>query len=784
VRANPALIAFLIAGFPLLRGNASVFAAEQQASALPVEDVLRVRSFANWSSVEVSPDDKWLAYVIEADKSAKPIGKETTRRSGVAGDEKGRDIWIVNTETGETRNLTGNTGDKWLPKWSPDGHLLAFLSDRDGGGSAELWMWDVEKNNFNKIVDSAIDPLASQMEWTADGRGIFITIKSDGKSTAEYKNKEIKSVSDDQRTSEEKEKSSTVRLYKSSASRTGDKEEDPKSDPFPLNPRGLQDLVRVDVAMRRVTVVAHAQSIKTYKGSPDGSHIAYTITKRFEKAGSQQILYDLVVATLPRMKERVVAVDIRLGFDGDFTWSPDGTAISYRPHGAEEKIRDCYIVTLRGGASRNITHLQPQEHTFAPLWESAPLWDKTGRYIYFDHDGALWRGSVSQARASQIARVPGHRIWPQLISQFNTLIWTVDGDRSTIIVAHDDVGKQDGFYKVDLTTGKNTKLIERGQCYTCVNSFRMLVPTHHAQQQIAYLAEDAEHGSDLWLSDVTFKNPKRLSNLNPQFDKYKLGSAQLINWLSDDGERLYGALLLPSRYQNGKRYPLVVGVYAGGLLSNYFDHFGLFTAGMNPQLLATRGYAVLLPDSPQHEGTPMVDVAKTVLPGVNRVIEMGIADPERLGVMGHSNGGYGTLALIVQTRRFKAAIDVDGMGDLIGDYSWMGKDGTAFGTSNLEHAQDALGGTPWQLRERYIENSPFYYLDRVETPLLIVHVTGDPVVPSFLGDQIFVALRRLGKEVEYAKYEGEAHGPSGFVNQVDHNNRMIAWFDKYLRARE
>ena len=128
--------------------------------------------------------------------------------------------------------------------------------------------------------------------------------------------------------------------------------------------------------------------------------------------------------------------------------------------------------------------------------------------------------------------------------------------------------------------------------------------------------------------------------------------------MSDDGEALHGALLLPSKYQKGQRYPLVVWVYGGELESNRLDTSGFAYDIVNMQLLATRGYAVLLPDSPQHDGgSPMADLAKTVLPGVNKVIEMGIADPERLGVMGHSGGGYSTLALIVQTKRFKGAVE-------------------------------------------------------------------------------------------------------------------------------
>jgi dipeptidyl aminopeptidase/acylaminoacyl peptidase len=97
-----------------------------------------------------------------------------------------------------------------------------------------------------------------------------------------------------------------------------------------------------------------------------------------------------------------------------------------------------------------------------------------------------------------------------------------------------------------------------------------------------------------------------------------------------------------------------------------------------------------------------------------------------------------------------------------------------------------MGGTPWQFRERYIENSPIFYLDRIETPLFIVNGSADTVVPSFLGDQVFVGLRRLGKEVVYAKYDGEGHSVNGwkYANQLDFTRRMIAWFDKYLKPAQ
>ena len=184
----------------------------------------------------------------------------------------------------------------------------------------------------------------------------------------------------------------------------------------------------------------------------------------------------------------------------------------------------------------------------------------------------------------------------------------------------------------------------------------------------------------------------------------------------------------------------------------------------------------LFPDAPFQKETPMQDLAKTVLPGVDRAIEVGIADPERLGVMGHSYGGYCTLALIAQTTRFKAAVSSGGYGNWIGKYGHMRRDGSTYGGTTL-------GGTPWQSPDQYIENSPVFYLDRIQTPLLLLHGELDNAVPSFLADEIFVGLRNLGKWVMYAKYEGESHAPADweYANQVDYWNRIITMFDTFLK---
>ena len=241
--------------------------------------------------------------------------------------------------------------------------------------------------------------------------------------------------------------------------------------------------------------------------------------------------------------------------------------------------------------------------------------------------------------------------------------------------------------------------------------------------------------------------------------------------------------MLPVGYEPGKHYPLLVYVYGGAFGSTRVERLGLSGMGVeNKQLFATRGYAVLYPDTPLHTATPMVDIAKTVLPAVNKVIELGIADPKRIGVMGHSYGGYSTLALIVQSHIFRAAVSSAGVGDLFTMYGGMAADGEGWAMEWAEQGQGAMGGTPWQQRDRYIENSPMFYLDRVETPLLLVHGGIDSTCPPMLSDQVFVDLRRLKKKVSYAKYANEDHweGTWGRANKEDYLNRVIAWFGTEL----
>jgi dipeptidyl aminopeptidase/acylaminoacyl peptidase len=262
------------------------------------------------------------------------------------------------------------------------------------------------------------------------------------------------------------------------------------------------------------------------------------------------------------------------------------------------------------------------------------------------------------------------------------------------------------------------------------------------------------------------------------------GETRLIEWRSIDGDRVRGALLLPNNYRPGEKYPLIVKVYGGASLSNDVYRFGLLGPTIdNLQLFATRSYAVLVPDAPLGKNAPMHGLLNGILPGVDKVVELGFADPNHIGLMGLSYGGYSTLSLIVQTTRFKAAVAIAGVGDLVSVYGHLDDGGASGMIGWAETGQGGMGGSPWQFRERYIENSPVFFLDRVETPLLLVHGDRDRSVPCEQSEEVFVGLRRLGKEVEYAKYAGEPHGYDEWTypHQVDYLERIITWFDDHLK---
>jgi dipeptidyl aminopeptidase/acylaminoacyl peptidase len=739
---------------------------------VPIKVLVTATKFGEYQPLRFSPDGRSVIYALRDLQPELPGAREglATRIPWYG---SGSTLWMIETATGNSAPLMKREGSSWLASWSPDGQHVAFFSGGANHSGAELWVKDIRAGTERKLSDILIRPGAIQ--WTPDGQEVLVAAYPEHVTGQQFADRIFPPTNVG---STKLSPGSTVKVL----------EFDPeherttvgRADPWNLD-SNLADLGFVDVVTGKAVWIASGKSLGGYWLSPDGSKVAFAEYLGFEKAGSQQILFDLDVFDRKTDRLTVVARHIRLGYDGaPVEWLPLSTSLSFRSGGVDG-TGDVFTVDLSGRPPHKWTNFAPDGRGQLSRDDDL-LWDSTGSEAFFTLRGELWHLTLSNGKASLLTKLAGHQM--AILSQGCDQVWSTDAGRSIVAVALDNVTKKTGFYKID-ENGRAEELWETQERISSEIRDGGLAVSADGKH-IVYASQDAQHSSDLWINDLTFRNPRRLTHINPELDKYMFGAARLVEWRSADGQALHGALLLPAGYSVGQRYPVVVWVYPNIAQSDALNQFGFVDLiGLGTmQLLATRGYAVFLPDAPTKLGTAAADLMKSVLPGVDRLIEIGIADPDRIGIIGHSNGGYSVLALVVQTTRFRAAIVGDGLADWIASYGAMSSDGSAFGIAVAEAGSTGIGGTPWQARDRYIENSPVFYLDRVQTPVFIFHGSEDNAVPVHLGDEIFVDLRRLGKTVTYARYVGENHSPDTWKieNRIDLAERMITWFDKYLKV--
>lgn len=760
---------FLIFTILFLTG-AETFA-QKLGEPLPVESVASFRAFETEIPIDLSPDGEWVAYTVSGGSSLSTAPKADISSS--------RELWLTSTRVSKTISLSKPNRSSWGGVWSPDGTRLAFFAD--WSGEAGLWVWEKTTRQAVQVSGVIVRPRIGfeVVRWTSDSRYVLCQILPEG-TTAERANR-LTPSQEVSKSPELDDNTPSVFVLKSSAEPTPSKPESAQvveiKDEGNSN-RSIADLALIEVNTAHVKRIATAIKSFWYSISPDEKYIAWSNFKGWER-NSQQAVFDLHIYDVKTGDGRKLAVNTRMTYGASVSWSPDSRHLGFTTSGfGPRSPGECFLVSVNGGDPRKVGGTG-HPHFGDPI--RPPIWDASGENLYFLGAGNLWKIELKTDRAVEVAAIPNHRMTEIITSGKEGRFWHADRGRSIAVTTFDDKTMMSGIYKIDKTTGQHSKLIEESRHYRA----GLCADVINDGVRVVFLAEDAQQPNDLWQADAEQKSIKRVTRINPDLDKYEMGASRLIEWRSVEGGELRGALLLPVGYQEGKHYPLLVWVYGGAYGSRYVNRFGLLgdSPVFNMQVLATRGYAVFYPDAPLREGTPMKDLLQTVMPGVNKAIELGIADPDQLAVMGQSYGSYSTLALITQTTRFKAAVITAVMdADLVGGYLFLNPDGTSGLIGYYEEGQGGMGGTLWQYPDRYIENSPVFSLDKVQTPLLMAHGTKDSF-PFSGPDRIFVALRRLGKEVEYRQYENESHVIQRKSNVIDFWNRRLAWFDKYLKAR-
>jgi prolyl oligopeptidase family protein len=286
---------------------------------------------------------------------------------------------------------------------------------------------------------------------------------------------------------------------------------------------------------------------------------------------------------------------------------------------------------------------------------------------------------------------------------------------------------------------------------------------------------------DLWVGPSLTQLTK-ISDANPQQKDYNWGTVELVHWTSLDGYPLKGLLFKPENFDPSKKYPMIAYFYEqySNTLHNYVPPTGRNV--INYTHYVSNGYLVFVPDIHYETGYPGPSALKSIVPGVEAIMARGYVDPKGLGIQGQSWGGYQTAYIITQSHLFSAAMagaPVANMTSAYGGIRWGSGLARSF---QYETGQSRIGKSLWEAPQLYIENSPLFWLDRVTTPLFIMSNDMDDAVPYYQGIELFVGMRRLGKEAYLISYNNDVHNPASRANQKDIAMKMQQFFDNKLRG--
>jgi dipeptidyl aminopeptidase/acylaminoacyl peptidase len=353
----------------------------------------------------------------------------------------------------------------------------------------------------------------------------------------------------------------------------------------------------------------------------------------------------------------------------------------------------------------------------------------------------------------------------------------VSSTKPIILSAVDDRTKASGLYRVTLNTNA-----EPVRLVMLDKAFGVPIKARDADVYVFTMSRFEEF-PNLWASSGSFTDMKKISDANPQQAAYNWGTSELIDYVNADGKHLKAILTKPEDFDPSKKYPLIVYIYEQ--LTNNLHRYvapGPGGSSINVTRYASNGYIVLQPDIVYDIGYPGQSALKCVLPATQKVISMGFVDPERVGIQGHSWGGYQISYMITQTNIFRAVEAGASVVDMFGGYGGI-RWGTGMSRAfQYEKSQSRIGVPPWQNPALYVENSPLFWIEKIHTPYLTMANDEDDAVPWQQGIEFFTAMRRLGKEAYMFTYNGEKHGLRQRENQKHWTVHLAEYFDYYLKG--
>ncbi len=299
-----------------------------------------------------------------------------------------------------------------------------------------------------------------------------------------------------------------------------------------------------------------------------------------------------------------------------------------------------------------------------------------------------------------------------------------------------------------------------------------------------YQRQTAVHSPNYYLTDAEFGSPVALTNTNSQQEEFYWADDELIHFTNQRGEELEGRLLYPANYDPDRQYPMIVLIYER--MSQTLHDYTLpnRTSAYNPRRFSSEGYFVFMPDITYELNRPGMSAVESVVPAVETVLETGMIDPGKIGLTGHSWGGYQTNFIITQTNLFSSAVAGAPLVNLISMYNSIYWSSGFHQGYIFETSQGRFPYPWWENKENFLENSPLHQIENSETPLMLMFGTEDGAVPFNQGVELYTTMRRMHKEFVMLVYEGEGHGLGRRENQIDYANRAMEWHAHYLLGKE
>jgi dipeptidyl aminopeptidase/acylaminoacyl peptidase len=634
----------------------------------------------------------------------------TVKSSSLRDDKTEERIWMVPTAGGEPSPMTAEGVSSSHPRWSPDGKFLAFLSERNEG-KTQVWLLSRSGGEAQRLTDTPQD--VDNFVWSPDSRRLVAVLRDP---TPEELDAAVERKQERPDFGNQPEAATTkTKKHKAQGPWVIDRLQT-KADEVGYLDRRRTHLYVVDIATKRLTQVTsgdHDDSQPCW--SSDGTRLAFTSNRSDEPDRNNNNDIWAVAADNSDKGAHLTQVTTNPGEDNSPTWSPDGRWIAYvtqiEPRIFEYATKHLGVSPASGGPAKVLT-LKMDRVT------SDPHFSPDSKNIYFiaDDDGT-----------QNLCRVPvqgGEVSCPSAARQMVSA-YSVAGTGA--------IAEQVSF-------------MDR-------------------PDEVYFQAADTDK-----LTRLTHTNDALLSQL-------KLAQGEYVHFKSKDGTTVAGFLYKPVDYVPGKKYPTLLRPH-GGPVWSYYAEFQEWA-----QLMAANGYVSLLPNPRGSTGYGQKfsqaifadwgnkdyqdDMAM-----VDYAVEKGIADPDKLGVGGHSYGGISTDFIIVQTTRFKAAISDAGEALNISNY----------GHDQYQKDYETELGRPWENEAVWKKLSPFYRITNVTTPTLFMGGDSDWNVPILGGEQMYQALKSLGRVTELVVYPGEYHEFRTPSHIKDRYQRQLAWYGHYVKG--